>query len=265
MTSLTPQGPTDDNLAEFASELRRLRIEAGNPTLAALSSRTGISKSILSDAFGGRRLPTERTVRLVVAELDGEVATWSRRRDQLDPRRASSPLSDLSATIPQRSVTLRATLGLALASALVASAATSAIWIATTGHGEHDPAPQALLAPENGVDPMRTRCRDGSVVAASEQRLGDAVQVQMLYSTACMAAWGRVTRYDEQAMGNTVTMRVYPATDPSSSRSQERAVPDVQSVYTPMLIETDVDARVCGLATISRGNETIALDPPICI
>jgi len=164
----------------------------------------------------------------------------------------------------------------ASASAVLASAVTSGAWaLAWTNQ---TPAPletQALddethlsdrLAHADGVDPMLTVCPDDRVLAASEQRLDGAVQVEMMYSNACMGVWGRVTRYDEQSSGNALSMRIYPHGDPDSSRSQERTATDVPSLYTPLLIEPDVDARVCGVATLTvDGTTTIELGPPLCI
>ena len=52
-----------------------------------LSQRTGVSKSVISEAFAGRRLPTENTVRKLVAALDDDVdvTAWVERRSGIDP------------------------------------------------------------------------------------------------------------------------------------------------------------------------------------
>ena len=114
---------------------------------------------------------------------------------------------------------------------------------------------------------MQTVCREDAVIAASEEREDGDVLVQIMYSNACMAVWGRVTRYDGQASGNQLSMLIYPAIDLESSRNQERSAFDVQSLYTPLMIEPDVEARVCGIATITtdESRESKQLGPAMCI
>uniref|UniRef100_UPI000E728B2A DUF2690 domain-containing protein n=1 Tax=Nesterenkonia muleiensis TaxID=2282648 RepID=UPI000E728B2A len=74
-----------------------------------------------------------------------------------------------------------------------------------------------------------------------EERLDGSVQVQILWSNECSSAWGRITRWDEQSMGNSVGFIIYPQTEgPDSENAQSRDAFDVQSVYTPMLIEDNV-------------------------
>ncbi|WP_373868380.1 DUF2690 domain-containing protein [Nesterenkonia alkaliphila] len=122
--------------------------------------------------------------------------------------------------------------------------------------------------PASGVDPMNTVCHEDAVIAASEERLEGTVQVQILWSNECRAAWGRITRWDEQSMGNHVGFVVYPQTEgPESENAVHREAFDVQSVYTPMLIEENIDTRICGVAYIStdEAEGEIELAPPMCI
>jgi len=261
-----------DSLDAFTADLRALRRDADNPTLATLERRTGISKSVLSDALAGRRLPTERTTATLVATLGGDEAAWVARRARLDPRNAGAgvPIGGSTPAIrpggPRFS--LPALIGVGVGAALLSAILTSLVWTAVVIHdeGETTTAPgESYLDVADDVDPMQTKCREDAVIAASEERLDGDVQVQMMYSNQCMAVWGRVTRYDGEAAGNSVTMRIYPAIDMTSDRSQERSAFDVQSVYTTLLIEPDVDARVCGIATVTRDGESIELGPPVCI
>jgi hypothetical protein len=53
-----PLDPGDDPLTEFAAELRRLRESAGNPTYRELGRRAHYSAGTLSEAAGGRKLPS---------------------------------------------------------------------------------------------------------------------------------------------------------------------------------------------------------------
>lgn len=79
---------TDDQLMharrgamdEMAADLRRLRLEAGNPTLRAMARASGkISHTTLHDAMSGTRLPTWPTVQTFVEVCGGDVETWRQR------------------------------------------------------------------------------------------------------------------------------------------------------------------------------------------
>jgi len=39
----------------------------------------------------------------------------------------------------------------------------------------------------------------------------------------------------------------------------------VNSLYTPLLIEPDVEARVCGIATVTTDGKAVELGPPMCV
>ncbi len=263
-----------DTKEQFAADLRALRLEAGKPILTALAHTSGISKTSISDAFAGRKLPTENTIEYLVPALGGEVGPWLKRRAALDPR----PVERLGARAgkrPQRRISMLAALSIAVAASLLSAGVTSVIWSTSFSQNASDSAhspttdgPTAskdYLPYEDGVDPMQTICREDSVIAASEERLDGEVLVQMLYSKKCMAVWGRVTRYDGNAAGNSMTMTLYPATDLESERNQVRDAFDVQSLYTWMIIEPDIDARVCGIASITNGDKTVELGPPLCV
>lgn len=255
-------------LAGFAAELRELKHVAGDPTLALLSDKAGISKSVISEALSGKKLPTERTVSLLAEALEADRAEWVARRNKVAYEMVTGASGD--ATIPSVKSSRRALVFTAAISAVIAAALTSGIWV---GWMMLNPPPQAsgetqadetMLEEKDGVDPMRTRCREDSVIAASDPRLDGEVQVQLLYSNKCMAIWGRVTRYDGKSAGNSISMRVYPATDPESLRGQERSAIDTQSIYTPLILEPNVDARVCGIATVTIDGNAVELAPPIC-
>ena len=260
-----------DSITAFAAGLRDLRSAAGDPTLTALSFETDISKSVLSVAFSGRALPTERTVLKVVAALGGDQQVWRARRDALDPKKTLPATASESAPEPPgRRFSLPQTIGIAAGAAIVAAVVTSLVWgalasPAAPGAPTPENAEGPYLAAANGVDPMRTECKDDAVIAASEAKLDNQVHVQMMYSNNCLAVWGRVTRYDNQAEGNSMTMRIWPMDDPQSGRSQSRSDVNLQSLYTPMIVEPDVTARVCGQATITVDGRTEDLGPMLCI
>lgn len=260
-----------DSVERFAADLRELRLSAGDPKLLALSERTGVSKSVLSEAFSGRRLPTERTVARVVEDLGGDRDAWVSRRTALDPRGATQPAETLpvaEAAQQARRFSLAQTLLIAAATAVLAVGGTSLFWLNTQSPlaevGAPENAEGPYLAAANGVDPMRTACKDDAIIAASESRLDRQVHVQLLYSNDCMAVWGRVTRYDDRSSGNTLTMQIYPEGERASARAQERTAEGLQSMYTPMIVEPDVEARICGAASLTLDGETIDLGPELC-
>ena len=259
----------DDSVDSFAQDLRALREKAGTPTLADLGERAELSRSVLSNAFAGQRLPTETTVRRLVAALGEESGPWVIRRDALDPRRQNPESEGAKPTIrprSTRSVSLAALWGAVAATALLAIVGTTAFWWAVTPTPEAAPTPTTTYLPaSDGIDPMLTECRQDAVLAGGDEFLDGQVLVEMMYSNTCMAVWGRVTRYDAQGAGNTISMRIYPRDDPDSERAQSRTETDVQSLYTPLLIEPNVEARVCGVATVSVGEETFELPNPVCI
>jgi len=79
-----------DSIGRFAADLRALRLDAESPTLARLQNDAGISKSVLSEAFAGRQLPSARTVDRLVRALAGDAAAWVQRRDELARAGAAS-------------------------------------------------------------------------------------------------------------------------------------------------------------------------------
>lgn len=264
-----------DSRERFASDLRTLKLGAGDPTLLALESRTGISKSVLSEAVSGKRLPTEKTVRVLTTELGADTGAWLARRQALLLGNQQTGAADSveETQLPLQPLHRRGrTIAIIAATAVISIAASSVVWWNVLQAREAVWAGQRpalagnqYLEAVDGVDPMQTECRHDRVIADVQQRAEGAAQVEMLYSNSCMGVWGRVTRVDGDAAGNTLSMRIYPADDPESSRSQERSSDDVNSLYTPLLIEPEVEARVCGIATMTVDGEEVVLGPPMCV
>ncbi|WP_246257690.1 hypothetical protein [Amycolatopsis anabasis] len=69
----------DDVLLRFAADLRRLRHEAGGLTLRELGRRAHYASSTLSDAAGGRALPSLAVTTAYVRACGGDVDAWERR------------------------------------------------------------------------------------------------------------------------------------------------------------------------------------------
>ncbi|MBW4721564.1 nSTAND1 domain-containing NTPase [Saccharothrix obliqua] len=74
-----PLGGEDSELVRFAADLRRLRARAGTPSYRELARRAHYSSTTLSDAAGGRRLPTLAVVLGFVRACGGDVVEWERR------------------------------------------------------------------------------------------------------------------------------------------------------------------------------------------
>ncbi|MFC3896076.1 helix-turn-helix domain-containing protein [Lentzea rhizosphaerae] len=74
--------PLDDDqteLGRFAADLRRLRDKAGKPSYRELASRAHYSAASLSDAAGGRRLPTLAVTLAYVTACGGDPEEWKER------------------------------------------------------------------------------------------------------------------------------------------------------------------------------------------
>ena len=77
-----PERPIDPDagpVAEFASELRKLRDEAGRPSYRELSRQARFSVTVLSEAAGGRSLPTLAVVKGYVRACGGDEREWEER------------------------------------------------------------------------------------------------------------------------------------------------------------------------------------------
>src|SRR4051794_21518474 len=73
-----PLDPDGDPLSQFAVALRRLREKAGNPTYRDLARRAHYAAGTLSDAAGGRKLPTLAVTLAYVRACGGDVSEWEK-------------------------------------------------------------------------------------------------------------------------------------------------------------------------------------------
>jgi DNA-binding phage protein len=255
-----PRAPEEDSAEQVARDLRELRRADGDPTLAALDRRCGVSKSVLSDAFSGRTLPTERTVERVVRALGGDVDAWLDRRRLLDPgaRAGRRPAPDTPATVRRRTA-----VGWAVGAAVAGSALTLAVtWTAWAPAGASTAGPEHVV--QSGTDPAETPCVDDAAVVASETRQRDT-QLQIVYSEACEAAWARITRYDGASAGNTVSASIFRQIAPDATDRQDTTEPDAQSAYTTLIVRSTPQTRLCAVGSISVAGEEIDLGAPVCV
>ncbi|MGW6449085.1 nSTAND1 domain-containing NTPase [Lentzea sp. NPDC055074] len=69
----------DTELGRFAADLRRLREKAGTPSYRVLASRAHYSAATLSDAAGGKKLPSLAVTLAYVVACEGDEQEWERR------------------------------------------------------------------------------------------------------------------------------------------------------------------------------------------
>ncbi|HWK76539.1 MULTISPECIES: DUF2690 domain-containing protein [unclassified Microbacterium] len=277
--------PEADSIAEFAASLRALRLEANSPTLSRLHHDTDISRSVLSDAFGGKRLPSARTVDRIVRSLDNDSTEWVRRRDLLatsllegeSADTSTEPPESLTATgWPRRTALMVA--AAAFACGLIVSGGIS--WAVTSTVVEQakftaaqavrdelanaSTNPRAQINVHNGVDPAMTECVNDAEVATSSPRTNDTL-LEIIWSNKCYAGWARVTRYDEQISGNSVTVAIYPETAAQGPDRQAATEPNVQGAYTTLVVRPTPQTRLCTVGAITVDGTSIDLGEPLCI
>ncbi|MGA6152903.1 helix-turn-helix domain-containing protein, partial [Stenotrophomonas sp. NPDC087984] len=98
----SPLDPSAGPVQRLASELRKLRTEAGSPTYRAMAARAGHGASTLSEAAAGERLPTLPVVLAYVKACDGDPEEWEERWRQAAAEEAAEPRSDDDAEPPYR-------------------------------------------------------------------------------------------------------------------------------------------------------------------
>ncbi|WP_231648089.1 nSTAND1 domain-containing NTPase [Saccharothrix sp. NRRL B-16348] len=84
----------DSPLLKFAADLRSLRDKAGGHSYRQLGARAHYSATTLSDAAGGRRLPTLAVTLAYVRACEGDVAEWEDRWRQVAAEVLPSPDPD---------------------------------------------------------------------------------------------------------------------------------------------------------------------------
>ena len=87
-------------LSEFASDLRILREKAGSPPYRELAQRAHYSSTTLSDAAGGRRLPSLEVTLAFVRACGGNTEGWGERWHQIAASLASDASKENDAETP---------------------------------------------------------------------------------------------------------------------------------------------------------------------
>jgi hypothetical protein len=260
-----------DSIARFAGDLRLLRVAAGSPTLASLQHRTGISRTVLSDALAGKTLPSARTVDGLVRACDADPVEWLVRRDRLaskDGMAAVAAVPELRARkrwlVPALVAALAFVLGAGAATATTSTVMGSQVDDLRAKLKAAGPVnPEAQIVVRTGVDPAMTPCVNDAKVAASEDRPNNT-RLQIVWSNKCYAGWARIARYDGKAEGNLVKVSLYPETAPSGPDRQDATEPGVQGAYTTLIVRPTPSTRLCAVGSITVDGETFNLGEPIC-
>jgi len=124
--------------------------------------------------------------------------------------------------------------------------------------------PRAQINVHNGVDPAMTECVNDAEVATSSPRTNDTL-LEIIWSNKCYAGWARVTRYDEQISGNSVTVAIYPETAAQGPDRQAATEPNVQGAYTTLVVRPTPQTRLCTVGAITVDGTSIDLGEPLCI
>lgn len=295
-TTAPETAPDRDRVAAFGADLRALRLEADSPTLVHLQSATGISRTALSDAFKGKKLPSARTVDRIVRICGGDPVEWVARRDALaasmnapvgdDASSADDSLpTETEETAPARGFIAARTAWLLVAAAFVLGIALSigASTFITAGMLQDARAealadgaeqarkelteapinPRAQINVSNGVDPALSPCVNDAKVAASSPRDNHTL-IEIIWSNKCYAGWARVTRYDENISGNSITVSIYPETAAQGPDRQTAVEPNVQGAYTTLVVRPTPQTRLCAVGSITIDGESIDLGEPLC-
>lgn len=289
---MTPATRQADSAELFAEDLRLLRVRSGSPTLSHLQHTTGISRTVLSDAFNGRQLPSARTVDGVVRACGADPEEWIRRRDRLaaapaaradDPVVLTAEEPILQESVPRepageqprrprrlrrRTVALIAVAAFVVGAGIGGGVVGGVLGSRISALGDELAAagpvnPQAQIVVRTGVDPAMTPCVNDAKVAASEDRTNDT-RIQIVWSNKCYAGWARIARYDGKADGNLVKISIYPETAPTGPDRQDATEPGVQGAYTTLIVRPTPDTRLCAVGAITVNGETIDLGEPIC-
>lgn len=285
-----PGATGPDSREKLAADLRKLRLQAGNPTLAKLQRETGVSRMVLSEALSGRQLPSARTVDAIARACGASPSAWVDRRDELAGHGAAgaAPVTtaeegnqDAAATTAARPSRWRRRTAIWLAVGAfvvgaIVSGTVAALVVSQTYAAELASVEQALaeatapveegpqIAVTNGMDPAMTPCVDDAKIATGDTRTDNSL-IEIIWSNKCYAGWARVTRYDGLNDGNTVTIAIYPEPAPDGPDRQEATEHDVQGAYTTLVVRPTPDTLLCADGSFTVDGKRIDLGDPICI
>lgn len=353
MTAELRSGVRRKQAGTLVDELQLLRLEAGNPTLTAMSHRVHLSRSSLSDTFTGKRRPSDNTLhrladyfgvdvlelmRLRAAEEDAEDSDTmaplsaptemstqsdaevtsgaaaalpepapeptllseltpepalepeptSAREPELvpelalalepEPALAPEPARHTSAQslawrtgrvhrllIPAKRFRVRATGTLVVVGLFIASTCllVDAIQVpASSFVNVSSAAPGRIIDPQDGANPIVTRCAHDAVDLAAEERLESTVRIVLKHSPSCGAAWTEIERLDGSATGEFLQPQVFLRDD--AERTQQLTVEDRAIAASPLLTVDLAEDTVCALGMASVSAMPRVLWPAVC-
>lgn len=260
-----------DSVTAFAADLRRLRLDAGSPTLERLQRETGISRTVLSDAFAGKQVPSERTVTSLASACDSDPVPWLNRRSALVKAlrnesvlaaTASTPTMPRSSGVSRRGVTWIA--AGSFVAGILASIVVVLLVVPAMIPAQATAVAGAKIVVTTGEDPAQTACVDDARVATGDTRADNSL-LEIVWSDKCQAGWGRITRYDGLYQGNTVSIAIYPQTAPDGPDRQEATEHDVQGAYTTLLVRPSAETLLCADGSFTVDGKRIDLGDPLCI
>lgn len=215
-----PVDPSAGPVERFASDLRKLRDDAGTPTYRVLAEQTHFSKATLAAAAGGHRLPTLDVTLAFVRACGGDIEEWrarwndTRRELGYADEKTPDPLT-VQAAIGHPSQ-LRLAWILAVVGILIGITFVAATLIMTRGkHSSTGSAPTKSTPEElssarfvptgelsaqavaDGADPKRTMCAsdpDVKTLDSVEINTDDEIFLgvaELRLAPRCNVAWGR--------------------------------------------------------------------------
>ncbi|MEN2740516.1 helix-turn-helix transcriptional regulator [Microbacterium sp. X-17] len=251
-------------IAQFAAELRRLRLDAGNPTLVHLQHATGVSRSVISAAFAGRRLPSARTVDGIVRACGADPSGWLVRRDRLADEQTpavSGEVPDHGRKKKRRTIRVTSAVWMTLAALLLGTVIGGSVPGAVAPHATND---ALAFTVKNGYVVEFTPCRNDARVLASERRAANAV-MQIMWSDKCHAAWATAALPRASVdVDTTIRVRLYVEGVPDGPDTQDDTENDWETAETPILVRPDGDPRLCAVGNVSQGTTMIDLGDPLC-
>lgn len=202
--------PDDAPLSRFAADLRQVRDLAGKPTYRAMSRKAHRSPTTLSEAAGGRALPSWPTVEAFLLACGvTEHADWHRRWTGLQDDRAEPHEPDEAPPGPGDSPPAPRRRPAALVLAAVGAAVVVAVVFRSPPVDDAPPpaSPGSTSASEprqeivDGADPEDTGCANdpGAVTVDAREVNLDRVPVgvvELRYSPRCGVSWPRFTPGD---------------------------------------------------------------------
>ncbi|MFI9006460.1 helix-turn-helix domain-containing protein [Actinosynnema sp. NPDC053489] len=223
----------DDPLTRFAADLRRARDAAGKPTYRAMSRKAHRSPTTLSEAAGGRAVPSWPTVEAFLLACGvTDHAEWRRRWDEL--RDEPDPVPDQPPPDPpppdQPPAGRRRLIGVAIGAVLVVAAAALVLTKAVSGTDDAPPPPTAATRQvADGADPEDTGCANdpGAVTLDAREVNLDGVPVgvvELRYAPVCGVSWPRFTpgdpRYSTITKPGPIEARLTVGPDDEPAREQ---------------------------------------------